>query len=281
MTLPVDSAATQPRDPDKRQISQRELLAMISAVMALMALAIDLMLPAFDEMRTAFELGESSNEVSRVITVFFFGLAVAQLVWGPLADRYGRKPVLYLGIAIYIGGAVGSALAPTFGLLLLSRFVWGIGAAAARLVATAIIRDSFVGVKMAKAMSQIMAIFMLAPVFAPSIGAAIIAVAPWRGVFWFCVAWAVLIVVWSLRLPETLDPQHRRPLNVVTIAGGYKTVATTRVTAGYTLVTVFLQGGFVAYLGSSQVIISDILGRGDQFPFVFGASGRRLASRPS
>ncbi len=251
-------------------MSQRELLTMISAIMALMALGIDLMLPAFDDIRAAYDLGASSPETGKVITVFFMGLAVAQLVYGPLADRYGRKPVLYLGSTIYLVGAVGSALAPTFELLLLSRFVWGIGAAGSRVVATAIVRDRFEGTAMAKAMSQVMAVFMLVPVLAPTIGTGLIAVLPWRSVFWFCAVCAVIITLWSLRLRESLDPAHRRPFRFVSSVRGYAEVARTRVTAGYTISTIFLQGVFTSYLASSELLISDVFDRRAQFPIIFG-----------
>ncbi|NNE72403.1 MAG: MFS transporter, partial [Acidimicrobiales bacterium] len=211
------------------------------------------------------------NQTGQVITVFFMGLALAQIVYGPLADRFGRKPILYVGIGIYLLGAIGSALAPSFGWLLASRFVWGVGAAGSRVVATAIVRDRFVGNAMAKAMSQIMAVFVLVPVIAPSLGAVIIEVVPWRGVFWFCVVWAVLIGLWSLRLRETLNPAFVQPLNMTTTRRNYVAVLRTPVTSGYTLATVFLQGVFTTYLATSELIISDILGRGGQFPVVFGA----------
>lgn len=253
------------------KLSERELLTMISAIMALMALAIDMMLPAFDDMRSEFGLADGSNEVAQVITVFFFGLAVAQLFYGPLADRYGRKPILYSGIVIYLIGAVGSALAPSLEWLLVSRFVWGVGAAGARVVATAIVRDVFAGTRMAKALSQIMAVFVLVPVIAPTLGAGIILVLPWRSIFWACVVWTAIVTVWSFRLPETLDPVNRRPLEARVIADGYRTVASNRLTAGYTLATVFLQGVFTTYLATSELIIGEIFGRGDQFPLVFGA----------
>lgn len=244
---------------------------MISAIMATMAMAIDMMLPALDDMRESFGLAEGANEVSRVVTVFFLGLAVAQIFYGPLADRFGRKPVLYGGVLIYVLGAVGSALAPSLELLLVSRFVWGLGAAGAQVVAQAVVRDTFAGARMAKALSQIMAVFVLVPVLAPTVGAGIIAVLPWRGIFWACVAWTLMVTVWSFRLPETLAPEHRRPLELKVIRAGYRRVATTRITAGYTLATVFLQGVFTAYLATSELIIGEIFGRGGQFPLVFGA----------
>jgi len=252
------------------RMGQRELLTLMSAIMALMALGIDTMLPAFDEIREAFDLGEASPRPGQVITVFFMGLAIAQLAWGPIADRFGRKPVLYAGSAIYIVGAAGSALAPTFELLLLSRFVWGIGAAGARVVATAIIRDRFEGSQMAKAMSQVMAVFMLVPILAPSIGAGIIAVLPWRSIFWFCLITASIIKLWSIRMRESLDPANRRPLHLRSTTSGYIEVARTPVTSGYTNATIFLQGVFTTYLASSELIISEVFDRKDQFPLIFG-----------
>ncbi|MDG1187910.1 MAG: multidrug effflux MFS transporter [Ilumatobacter sp.] len=267
--LASEADAAVPAMPQYR-MGQRELLTLMSAIMALMALGIDTMLPAFDEIREAFDLGDSSPRAGQVITVFFMGLAIAQLVWGPIADRFGRKPVLYAGSIIYVIGAAGSALAPTFELLLLSRFVWGLGAAGARVVATAIIRDRFEGSQMAKAMSQVMAVFMLVPILAPSIGAGLIAIFPWRSIFWFCAVFALAIGLWSLRMRESLDPGNRRPLELRATADGYVEVARTPVTSGYTNATIFLQGVFTTYLASSELIISEVFDREDQFPLIFG-----------
>ena len=264
----TDSTST---DQPEYRMKPRELLTLISAIMALMALGIDLMLPAFDDIREAFDLGAGSPETGKVITVFFMGMAISQLAYGPLADRFGRKPILYVGAAIYLAGAIGSALAPTFGLLLVSRFVWGVGAAGARVVATAIIRDRFEGTEMAKAMSQVMAVFMLVPILAPALGTGIIALFPWRGVFWFCAAFAVAITLWSLRLRESLNPANRRELRLGSTVSGYVEVSRTRVTAGYTMSTIFLQGVFTTYLASSELLIADVFDREAQFPYIFGA----------
>ncbi len=252
-------------------MGERELLTFVSAVMALMALGIDLMLPAFDDIRADFDLGVGSPDTGKVITVFFLGLAVGQLFYGPLADRFGRKPILYTGIGIYLVGAIGSALAPTFGLLLASRFVWGLGAAGTRVVATSIVRDRFSGSAMASALSQVMAVFMLVPVLAPTIGTGIIAIAPWRGVFWFCVVFALLMALWSLRMRESLDPAHRRSLQLRSTFGGYVEVARTRITGGNMIAMMFLQGIFTTYLASSELIVSEVFDREAQFPYIFGA----------
>ena len=249
---------------------RNETLAMLSAVMALMAMAIDLMLSAFDEMRVTFGLDPTSNEVAGVVTVFFMGLAVAQLFFGPITDRFGRKSVLYASVAVYILGAVGSALAPTLPLLLVARFVWGIGAAGARVVATAVARDLFEGVEMARAMSQIMAVFVLVPVIAPTVGAGIVAVLPWRAVFWACAIWAIAMAAWTRRLPESLPPERRRRLDRSDIASAYAEFARTRSTLWFSIASVFLQSVFTMYLASAELIVSEIFGRRSAFPMVFG-----------
>jgi len=256
---------------------RNEMLAILSAIMALMAMAIDLMLTGFDEMRDAFGLDPTSNEVANVITVFFIGLAVAQLFFGPITDRFGRKSVLYASVIIYVIGAVGSALAPSLGWLLVARFVWGIGAAGARVVATAVVRDYFEGVQMAKAMSQIMAVFIMVPVVAPTLGAAIIAIAPWRTVFWACAVWALMMSAWSLRLPESLPPESRRRLNRRDITSAYIEFARTRPTIWYSIASVFLQACFTMYLASSELIVSEIYNRREQFPFIFGLTALGFA----
>ncbi len=249
---------------------RNETLAMLSAVMALMAMAIDLMLSAFDEMRVTFGLDPTSNEVAGVVTVFFMGLAVAQLFFGPITDRFGRKSVLYASVAVYILGAVGSALAPTLPLLLVARFVWGIGAAGARVVATAVARDLFEGVEMARAMSQIMAVFVLVPVIAPPVGAGIVAIRPRRAVFRACAIWAIAMAAWTRRLPESLPPERRRRLNRSDIASAYAEFARTRSTLWFSIASVFLQSVFTMYLASAELIVSEIFGRRSAFPMVFG-----------
>ncbi|MEM7094512.1 MAG: multidrug effflux MFS transporter [Actinomycetota bacterium] len=251
-------------------VGAKELVVLLSSIMALMAVGIDLMLPGFDDMRETFGLGEGSNRTGQVITFYFFGLAIAQVIYGPLADRFGRKRVLYVGLSIYVVGAAASALAPTFELLLASRVLWGVGAAGARVVATSIIRDCFAGDRMAKVMSQVMAVFMVVPVFAPALGSLILTVLPWQAMFWFCAVWAGVVAVWVTRLHETLDPAHVRSVSPREVVRSYGEVARTRVALWNTLATVFLQAVFTTYLASIELIIGDIFDRESQFALIFG-----------
>ena len=238
--------------------------------MALMALGIDILLPAFDDIRVAYGLSEDSSAPGQLITIYFVGLAIAQLIFGPLSDWFGRKPIIFIGIFIYIIGSIGSALAPNFVTLLAFRFIWGVGAAGTRVVAVAVVRDCFEGSQMAKAMSEIMAVFVLVPVIAPTFGAGLIAILPWESIFWFSAVFAVGMSIWSLRLPETLNPEYKVRFNWSSTKHGYGRVLRTRITAFYTPSSVCLQAVFVMYLSSCERIISDILGRGDQFPIIFG-----------
>ncbi len=247
-------------------------------IMALSALGIDMMLPAFDEIRAHFGLEPDSTQVAQVVTFFLLGLAVAQYFYGPLADRFGRKPVLYAGLALYGLGAVGATLAPTLELVLVSRFVWGVGAAAPRVVSVSIVRDVYSGEEMAKAMSYILAIFIMVPILAPSIGAALIAVFPWQSVFVFGAVAAVAVTLWSRLLPETLDPADRRPLDGAAIWGATREVLTNRQTLGYTLARTMTFGAFSSYLASSERIFGEIYDRPEQFPFIFGGIAAVMGS---
>ncbi len=253
------------------RMGRKELVGLISGIMAFTAVGIDLMLPAFDDIRADFDLGTDSTQTTRVVTMYFFGLAAGQLFYGPIADRFGRKPTLYAGAAVYVVGSIGAALASSFEMLLAARFVWGLGAAGTRVVAAAIIRDRFEGAAMASALSNVMAVFLLVPVIAPSLGAVIISVLPWRSLFWFCGLFAAVIVVWSFRMRETLDPAKRRSLKPKDVGSGYLEVARTPITFGYTVSTIFIQAAFTIYLASSELIISNGFDREAQFPVIFGA----------
>jgi len=271
ITDTTDDAQIQYGADAEHRMGRKELLVFLSATMAFIAVGLDLMLPAFDEIRADFGLDEVSTETSRVITIYMLGLAFGQLFFGPIADRYGRKKTLYIGATIFVFGSAASALVGSFELLLAMRFIWGLGAAGARIVATSILRDRFEGAAMASAMSSVMAVFVMVPVFAPALGAGLIAFLPWRSVFWFCAIFAIAVVLWSTRLNETLDPANRRELRPAVIVGGYWRIARTKITFGYTVATLFVQAAFTTYLASSELVVSNIFDREAQFPIVFGA----------
>jgi DHA1 family bicyclomycin/chloramphenicol resistance-like MFS transporter len=167
----------------RRRVRRPEFTAVLAFSMALTALGIDLMLPAFGAIRFDLGLAEDSTAIAGLVTAYFLGLAVGQLAYGPIADRFGRRPALYAGYIVYGLAALVTALAPTLPLLLVARFVWGVGAAGPRVVTLAMVRDAFEGEQMSRTMSMIMAVFILVPVVAPTVGAAVAAVSSWR---WLC-----------------------------------------------------------------------------------------------
>jgi DHA1 family bicyclomycin/chloramphenicol resistance-like MFS transporter len=256
--------------PAARKLGRTELTGLLALSMALAALGIDLMLPAFAAIRSDLGLPVDSTAVAGLVTAYFLGLALGQLAYGPISDRFGRKPTLYVGYAVYGVGAVMAALAPSLALLLVARFVWGLGAAGPRVVTLAVIRDTYEGDRMARAMSFVMAVFILVPVLAPTLGAGIEALSSWRWIFVTCAAAVVIMAFWARRLPETLHPEDRMELRVARIAGAARAVVSNRQTVFYTLAMTSLYGVFISYIASSEVIFSDVFDLESSFPLVFG-----------
>lgn len=244
---------------------------MLAMTTALTALGIDLMLPAFDDMREGLGLAPDATSVTGLVTAYFVGLGVATIFYGPLADYRGRRFAVKLGLALYVVGAILTAVAPNLQMMLVARFLWGAGAAGPRAVAMAIVRDRFEGDEMARTMSTLMAIFILVPIAAPAVGSAILVVAPWRFLFVFCAMFALAIAVWIRRLPETLDEAKRLPdLRLDRVGRAALSVVRHRSTAAYAVAVTALYGVFTSYLGSSEAIVDRTLDLADLFPVIFG-----------
>jgi DHA1 family bicyclomycin/chloramphenicol resistance-like MFS transporter len=260
------------------EVGRREYIVLISLLMALTALAIDMMLPAFGEMRLAFGLAADSTAVAPVITVFFVGFGSGQLLWGPLSDALGRRPILWIGLAIYSLAAVGAALAPSLGFLLLLRLLGGLGAAAVRIFTQGSIRDRYRGGQMAKVLSYIMAVFLLVPMMAPTLGTAVLAIGDWRWIFAFFVVAAVLTGLWSTRLPETLPPEKRISPGAGRLIGAARLVLSSRFAMGFTIAQMAVFGFFASYLASTELILDDVFGLRVWFPLVFGGASLLLGA---
>ena len=246
----------------------REFIVFMALVSAMSALAIDMLLPAFASIREHFGLEPDAKEVSLTLTLFFFGSAIGYLIYGPLADAFGRKAVLAGSMALYAAAAFLSALAPSLAVLYAGRFVWGFAASGARVVTQAIVRDRFKGDAMARVMTLIQSVFFAAPIVAPIIGRLIVEFGSWRWVMAFGVLSALAVFVWSLRLPETLEPENRRPLEFGVIVTGFRVVLTNRVALGYGLAVTFGLGSLFAFLGSSELIFEDVYDKSEWFvPF--------------
>jgi len=257
------------RELIESRLSRATFTVMISAMMAVTALAIDMMLPAFTEMRVSFDLAPDSNALAPVVTFFFIGVALGTPILGPLSDALGRKPILYIGGVVYVAAAIGAALAPSLPLLFLARFVGGLGAAGPRVVALSVVRDAYEGQAMARVMSFVMAVFILVPVVAPSVGSLFVAIGPWQLTFWAIAAYGAVVTVWAIRLPETLHPDHRLALQFNRLVAATRIVLGHRFTMSLTLAQTAAFGFFASLIASSQLFIEDIFGLGDWFALIF------------
>ena len=250
--------------------SEAVVIAYLAFLGTLMATGIDISLPAFDEIDADLDAGGSE---SLIVTLYFLGAAFGQLVAGPVSDAIGRQRTLLAGLALYVVGGAACALAPSYGVLLAARFVWGLGAAAPTGIRTAIARDLYSGDRMARVTTIMMAVFLLGPIFIPLVGEALLAVGPWQLVFWFATVLGAIAVVTAVGFGETLPPERRRPLQSQEFADAVRLILATRVTLGHILANVFWSAAFFIFLGSSQPVFDRIFGRADQFAFLFAAIG--------
>lgn len=264
--------ATTDQSPARARLlpGSRGFILTLAMCMAVTALAIDTALPAFPDIRDDFGLAEGATDVTRLITYFLLGNSLGLLPAGLLADRFGRRAVMWGGLALYVVGAVGTILAPSLGIMFLARFVWGLGSAGPRVAAMAMVRDAYAGEQMAKQMSFIMAVFILVPAFAPLLASGILLVGPWELVFGFCAAMGFVVAMFVGRLPETLDPDDRRPLAVGDAWAGCRSVLATPGTIAYLVSLTAMFGVFISYLASSEVVLDQVFDLGEWFPAYFG-----------
>lgn len=240
-------------------------------LMSLVALAIDMILPALPAVAETFSLGQA-NRAQFVLSAVFLGMVAGKLLFGPLSDSWGRKRAIYLGLGGYIGGALVCYFAVDFNIFLLGRLIQGIGVAAPRVVCIALVRDQFEGREMAQIMSFIMMVFILVPAIAPALGQGILYLAEWRAILVVFMLTGLLSLGWfALRQPETLAYENRRPFGMSGILAAAGEVIRHPAALGYTLSIGFVFAGFVGYLISSQQIYDQIYARGEQFPYYFGA----------
>lgn len=251
-------------------ISSGEFTLLVALMMSIVAISIDALLPALGIISRDIALSYP-NQVQLVISALFLGMALGQLVCGPLSDALGRKKVLYSGTALFLAGSLVCFLAKDINTLLLGRFIQGLGVAGPYVSAISIVRDKYAGREMAKVMSLVMMIFIMVPAIAPSLGQAILWLASWRYIFMLYIAYALVIGVWIfLRLEETLPPAQRIAFSVAGFVDGFKTVISHRVTMAYTLCMGLFFGSFVGYLNSSQQIFQVQFGTGQWFTLYFG-----------
>ncbi|MGU3539326.1 multidrug effflux MFS transporter [Methylobacterium sp. A54F] len=239
--------------------------------MAVTAISIDNLLPAFPVIQARFGVADA-NSLQLLVYVYMIGFGLAQIVYGPISDALGRRPVLLGSLAIYVLGCGLAMVAPSFGWLLAARVIQGLGAAGGRVLSTAIVRDRFAGREMASVMSLIMMVFLIVPMIAPAIGGAMLALGSWQYVFVSMLALAGIVVAWfGARMPETLHPEYRRPLSLPSVGRALMTTLRCRVALGYATALGLLTGCIMGYVGSAQQVFDTGLYRlGTLFPLAFG-----------
>ena len=264
--------------PVKLPIPVAEFVAIIASLIALNALAIDAMLPALDAM--AIKLGViNENDQQLIIIAYVFGFGAPQIVFGPLSDRFGRRPILFIALIGYILTGIACMQAHTFQLLLMTRFTQGVFAAGCRVVAVSVVRDVFAGRGMARIMSLVMTVFMVVPIVAPAMGQGVLFVAPWEWIFGLLSVAGLGLLIWTwFRLDETLPEARRKPLNIRAVGGAYREIFRSRVTFGYMLASGVIFGALFAYIASSEQIFREIFGKNESFALWFGGIAIALSA---
>jgi DHA1 family bicyclomycin/chloramphenicol resistance-like MFS transporter len=254
-----------------------EFVVLMAATMALGAIGIDGMLPNLPAIGHALGVADE-NRRQLIITTYMLGAGGGQLIYGPLADRFGRRPVLLAGLGLYTAFSLIAAFSRSFELLLAARVLQGIGAASTRAVPVSIVRDRFAGREMARVMSLTSIVFMGAPILAPSIGQAVLMLADWPWFFGLLAALGGLVALWSrLRLRETLHPEDRLPIQPARIFGSFRTAISDRTAISYTFAQTFLFGGMLGFINSSQQVFADAFHAARLFPVVFAICASFIA----
>jgi MFS transporter, DHA1 family, multidrug resistance protein len=242
-----------------------EFVAFIALSMASGALAVDLMLPTLHAIGEDFGLA-NANRSQAVIAVFVLGMGVPQLLFGPVSDRFGRRPVILGGLVVFVLGGAAAALAPDFPSLLVARLLQGLGAGAQRVVTLSIVRDRHSGPHMAHAMSLVMTVLLLEPIISPLLGQLVLAAGSWRWVVGTVALAGSAMLTWALlRLEESLPFQARRSISPRSVAAAYRTVATSGAAFGYMLALGLVMGAHMGFLTSAQAIFQTTFGAGLRF----------------
>ncbi len=246
-----------------------EFVAMMAALMSIVALAIDAILPAISNIGAAINSTDSTDN-QLLVTMIFLGLGVGQLFFGPISDSFGRKPVVYIGFVIFLLASVICLYAPSLEIMVIGRILQGVGLSAPRTISISIIRDTYEGDYMAKIMSFVVAFFILVPVVAPAIGKLILDVAGWKSIFYVQMVFVLAVAIWFWkRQKETLHPEYKIPFTGHVFIDGVKEFVKYKETVAFTLTSGLVTGAFLVYLSSAQHIFEDQYALKEMFPYIF------------
>ncbi|MBL4939629.1 MAG: multidrug effflux MFS transporter [Lutibacter sp.] len=255
----------------KKNLTQFEFITLMASLMSVVALAIDALLPALDVIGKS--IGTTNNSENQLLIIMIFlGLGVGPLVFGPISDSLGRKPIVYMGFAIFIVASLICIQAETIEFMIFGRILQGIGLSAPRTISIAIVRDTYSGDYMARIMSFITVVFLFVPIIAPAFGKLILDLYNWQAIFYIQLFIVFIISFWFWkRQPETLHPEYRRKLTIAMLIEGNKELFKHKQTIGYTIISGFITGSFMVYLSTAQQIFQHQYQLIDEFPYIFAA----------
>jgi DHA1 family bicyclomycin/chloramphenicol resistance-like MFS transporter len=255
----------------------REFVALMAAMMAMNALAIDTMLPALPQIGGSLGVTDE-NQRQWIVTAFLLGFGGANILYGPISDRFGRRPILLGGMTCYALFSFGVAVSSSFAMLLTFRVLQGVAVAATRTVTISTVRDCYGGRQMARVMSLVFMVFLAVPVLAPSIGQVIMLVFPWRGLFGALAIYGIVVCLWmGLRLPETLHPEYRRPISLASVSAALRRSLTARQATGYMLAQMVISGALFGFINSVEQIFADVFHAPKLMPAVFAGIAGMMA----
>lgn len=253
-----------------KNIRPAEFLALLAMMLAVISLSIDILLPAFPGMQKDLNVLDP-NSMPSVIFVFMIGFSAGLAIYGPLSDSYGRKRIYFFSMFIYLLSTILALYSTNLWILLVCRIFQGFGAAGARIISMAVVRDCYNGDELTKMSSRVMFVFILVPMVAPLIGNGILTVGSWRAIFVFMVVITSMVMVWAyLRLPETLEPERRSLFTFHSLKEKACTLFSHKQTIGYTLVCGLGYSSVMGYVGTAELLFgSGLYHMGNYFPVMF------------
>ena len=252
-----------------RQKSEFEFIVIMAALMSLVSLAIDALLPAMTNIGATIGITDATNN-QLLITMIFLGLGFGQLISGPLSDSYGRKPIIYIGFIVFAFASLICVFSTSLEMMIVGRIAQGIGLSAPRTISIAMIRDRFSGNYMAKVMSFVVAIFILVPVVAPALGKIMLDLYGWQSIFYSQLLFGLAVMLWLWkRQPETLKKENKRDFKLSLLVAGLKEFIKHKNAVVFTFFSGCITGSFMVYLSASQIIFEQQYNLKDEFPFIF------------
>ncbi|OSY89260.1 MFS transporter [Tenacibaculum holothuriorum] len=253
----------------KQKKSQLEFITLMAALMSLVALSIDALLPALTDIGKSIGITQTTNN-QLLVTMIFLGLGFGQLISGPISDSLGRKPVIYFGFIVFVIASFICVYANSLEMMIIGRILQGIGLSAPRTISIAMVRDSFSGDYMARIMSFIVVIFILVPVVAPALGKIVLDSYGWKAIFISQLLFGVLVMFWLWkRQPETLKPEHKKQFKFNLFISGTQEFLKHKQAILFTLISGLITGSFMVYLSASQKIFEEQYGLKEEFPYIF------------